>query len=690
MKMFYIIVLLFCLFMHTGTVQAQTIPATELSGFAWSSNIGWISLNCKNDSNCATSDYRVTINADRTITGWGWSSNLGWIKFGGLSGFPTGGGTTAENANLTGTYPNLTWNGWARACAGDGLDVNCQPTATSTTGSSTINWSYHGTTAQVFKQFNFGASYGETVAYGGGRFVALANNASTNSILTTLDGASWTSATIPTGDWLAVTYGNGRFVAVTYQGTNRIMYSADGLSWTAVAAPAGGANAWRSVTYGNGLFVAVACGLGTTCGAGTGNFVMTSPDGVTWTARSAPGKIWNSVTYGNGLFVAVSESTGSGNIMTSPDGITWTSRTSALTGFYKVVYGNGRFVATSWLSPSAVATSPDGITWSSQTLTGVSSLSNIMYANNLFYGVSSGLFSSSDGASWSAVPLPGPAIDGAVFGYGNNRFVLAETGFAATKDIYSATLTITSMPVGTVNGWDGWIALRGTNFAVSANMTTGMNTNSYAWGGDVVGWVDMFSNISFTTVDSSLSGTGCTIPLGSGTCGTTLTWDVDSSLSSPNLYRATTPTGQLSTSRYDTNFPVTLSHGYTTFHLRSGTTILTPLTVQARCAAGLTYNGSTCIVGTGTTSPSITLKAVPPIVRTGGRTSVEWTLSTLSGSTCVLNGPGLSNVTISTLVGSTTTGVITSTATVRLTCTGAYGSVDERATVEVIPVAEEV
>lgn len=371
--MFYIIVLFFCLFMHTAAVHAQTIPATELSGFAWSSNIGWISLNCKNDSNCAASDYRVTINADRTITGWGWSSNIGWIKFGDLSAFPAGGGTTARNAEITGTYPNLTWQGWARACAAT-ADRRCGSMST---------------------------------------------------------------------------------------GTN--------------------------------------------------------------------------------------------------------------------------------------------------------------------------------------------------------------TG-----------------------GWDGWIALRGTNFAVSANMTTGMNTNSYAWGGDVVGWVDMFSNISFTTVDSSLSGTGCTIPLGSGTCGTTLTWDVDSSLSSPNLYRATTPTGQLSTSRYDTNFPVTLSHGYTTFHLRSGTTILTPLTVQARCAAGLTYNGSTCIVGTGTTSPSITLKAVPPIVRTGGRTSVEWTLSTLSGSTCVLNGPGLSNVTISTLVGSTTTGVITSTATVRLTCTGAYGSVDERATVEVIPVAEEV
>ncbi len=34
---------------------------------------------------------------------------------------------------------------------------------------------------------------------------------------------------------------------------------------------------------------------------------MTSPDGVTWTAQTAPeSNHWESVTYGNGLFVAVS------------------------------------------------------------------------------------------------------------------------------------------------------------------------------------------------------------------------------------------------------------------------------------------------------------------------------------------------------------------------------------------------
>jgi catechol 2,3-dioxygenase-like lactoylglutathione lyase family enzyme len=64
--------------------------------------------------------------------------------------------------------------------------------------------------------------------------------------------------------------------------------------------------------------------------SGTGDRVMTSPDGFTWTPRvSASDNDWRSVTYGNGLFVAVAQ-TGTGNrVMTSPDGITWTSRTSA-------------------------------------------------------------------------------------------------------------------------------------------------------------------------------------------------------------------------------------------------------------------------------------------------------------------------------------------------------------------------
>ena len=58
---------------------------------------------------------------------------------------------------------------------------------------------------------------------------------------------------------------------------------------------------------------------------------MTSPDGITWTARAAAvANSWQSVVWSPeiGIFCAVSN-TGTGDrIMTSPDGITWTTQTS--------------------------------------------------------------------------------------------------------------------------------------------------------------------------------------------------------------------------------------------------------------------------------------------------------------------------------------------------------------------------
>ena len=93
-------------------------------------------------------------------------------------------------------------------------------------------------------------------------------------------GITWTSQTSATDNgWNSVTYGNGLFVAVAETGTrNRVMTSPDGITWTSRTSAAD--NSWNNVTYGNGLFVAVAY-------SGTGNRVMTSPDGITWTSRTS-------------------------------------------------------------------------------------------------------------------------------------------------------------------------------------------------------------------------------------------------------------------------------------------------------------------------------------------------------------------------------------------------------------------
>ncbi len=130
------------------TASGLTSPA-ELEGFAWSGytnpstgaleGVGWISMNCSNDGPgaCATSDYKVQINPDGSVTGYGWSPNVGWIKFGGLSAFPTSGNATVQqNVTAVGTVSDttdFTLEGWARVCSatvgGDCSSMTTDPNA---------------------------------------------------------------------------------------------------------------------------------------------------------------------------------------------------------------------------------------------------------------------------------------------------------------------------------------------------------------------------------------------------------------------------------------------------------------------------------------------------------------------------------------------------------------------------------
>jgi hypothetical protein len=158
------------------------------------------------------------------------------------------------------------------------------------------------------------------------------------------------------------------------------MTSPDGITWTARSSAAD--NSWREVTYGNGLFVAVAI-------TGRRDRVMSSPNGIDWTSRTTNDNIWNSVTYGNSVFVAVASS-GTGNrVMTSPNGITWTARTSAANNTWNsVTFGNGLFVAVaSTGSGNRVMTSSDGITWTARTSAADNTWNSVTYGNFIFVAV---------------------------------------------------------------------------------------------------------------------------------------------------------------------------------------------------------------------------------------------------------------------------------------------------------------
>jgi predicted RecA/RadA family phage recombinase len=267
-------------------------------------------------------------------------------------------------------------------------------------------------------------------------------------------GSTWTSRTTPNNGWGSVCYGNSLFVAVSSSGTgNRVMTSPDGITWTSRTSAAD--NDWTSVCYGSSLYVAVS-------NSGTGNRVMTSPDGTTWTSRtSAADDTWTSVCYGNSLYVAVASSGSGGQVMTSPDGTTWTSRTAA--GGYQwreVIYANSLFVAVA-SDTSQVMTSADGITWTMRD-SGISDNYNwysVTYSTNdsLFVAVadnSNQIMTSANGTSWILRDsgVPAQTWRSVVYGTTDDLFAaVAGNGTTAGAMTWDGTLysLITSIGTGT-------------------------------------------------------------------------------------------------------------------------------------------------------------------------------------------------------------------------------------------------
>ena len=120
-------------------VQAGT--SDNVSGWAWSENIGWISFNCTNQGTCGSVDYGVRVaNTTGAFSGYAWSSNIGWIQFDPVGPYPEapmysacldlpGAGQTCDGVG------DNTVSGWARALAsGGGWDGWIKMRGTTTLG----------------------------------------------------------------------------------------------------------------------------------------------------------------------------------------------------------------------------------------------------------------------------------------------------------------------------------------------------------------------------------------------------------------------------------------------------------------------------------------------------------------------------------------------------------------------------
>ena len=364
-----------------------------------------------------------------------------------------------------------------------------------------------------------------------------------------VNALNWTGRTAPEANqWESVTYANGLFVAVGWSNSvaNRVMTSPDGVTWTARSAPS---SQWQSVTYGNGLFVAVA------------NYntdrVMTSPDGITWTARTAAAAAqWTSVTYANGLFVAVASS--SNYVMTSPDGVTWTARTGTASNYWNsVTFGNGLFVAVA--NSGGVMTSPDGITWTARSAAEANNWFEVTYGNGLFVAVANNgtnrVMTSPNGITWTSRSAPG-AEDWHSLTYGNGNFVSA----AYSKVMYSTDgITWVSRPSAR-NNWRGIAYGNGKFVAVAAGNTPSAMTSELT---------------EPTTPDAP---TSLAVTIGKGSASVAFTAGADGGSSITNYEYQLNGTGAWTAlSPVDTSSPVTIS----------GLTNGTPYTVKLRAVNAL-------------------------------------------------------------------------------------------------------
>jgi hypothetical protein len=344
-----------------------------------------------------------------------------------------------------------------------------------------INWTLRSTSvSMVFTSIIWVDRLGRFIAIGADNGVFPAPT--TYSAVST-DGITWTVYTITTNAWwndLAWSPQLSRLVAVSPQENIRsIAYSDNGgETWTTLfpATPLI-SNRWNGICWSGefGLFVAT----GSFADSGSARHIMTSPDGITWTQRTAPAaKDWYSIAWSPelSLFAAVSRSGDAAGIMTSPNGVNWTLRTTPTHAFTYIVWSPelSMFVVTNDNSSPSVTVSRDGITWRSY---------SVLPSTGKYYGM-----------TWSREQSKLILVDNNVGGSiitsepllpaSQNTLLFASPGYASVNNsnglISMSSMNISSASIGFITGGISTTTsnLYTTNLSSAVIGTSTINTNT--------------------------------------------------------------------------------------------------------------------------------------------------------------------------------------------------------------------
>lgn len=257
-------------------------------------------------------------------------------------------------------------------------------------------------------------------------------------------GETWTVSTVAPAGLEGAAWGGSHVVAVGAGGT--VLSSPDGVTFT--ASLSGTVEDLKAVAWSGAQFVAV----------GDSGAVVTSSDGVAWTVRDGgTASELFAVGWSGSRFVAVGHH---GAVVTSPDAVSWTAQASGTTQDLRgVVWTGSRFVAVG--DNGTVITSPDGSAWSRASSGTSDDLRGIAWSGSLLVALrrsasASSFLTSLNGLTWNLFPFPTAGSLNAIT-WAGTRFVAVGTNMVSASPDGSNWETHGSTSLGDLRGvaWSG-------------------------------------------------------------------------------------------------------------------------------------------------------------------------------------------------------------------------------------------
>ena len=196
----------------------------RFKGYAWSSNIGWISMNCSNTNSCRDIDYGVDVDSDGNVVGLAWSDHVGWLDF----SYYNNAVLNSNTGKLQGEAQFLSaiaeeddnWTGKISLSGlspqyGPVLDFNSYKFDGFAWGSDVIGWidfqtNYSVVTLDPFKFLftaNKGLSYEDRASYNGSVILKWTTKGADSCIASGGENTNWTATPgKPVGELVNATY----------------------------------------------------------------------------------------------------------------------------------------------------------------------------------------------------------------------------------------------------------------------------------------------------------------------------------------------------------------------------------------------------------------------------------------------------------------------------------------------------